>query len=296
LPEVDPGADDLSHIFLQQMDVAIGVDLGKLLGSGPTRNAESEHAHNILTRDGTPPAELLRLGHDEVASLPRVTVEEAFVEKVTPIGGGHLRVDLASGTSVDARTVLLATGVRDALPDVPGLDGLWGQRAHSCPFCDGAQYAGRRILGIADETKAGHLQVMLAGWSDTVTILPATAVSALGKVDDHVVADLADGSELAIDGVFVGATPQPRLDCVAHLALSRRGPFLATDREGRTGEPGLWAAGDCQWRDGEPGPGGQVVLAMASASRTAMGIVFEHLGLDLPDPPPVTVLTSAAGA
>ena len=260
-----------------------------VLGSGPTRNAEAAHAHNILTRDGTAPGELLRLGRAEVAALSKVTVEDADVRMVEPDGGAQLRIRTTAGDDVCAEAVLLATGARDVLPDVPGLPALWGRRAHSCPFCDAEAYAGRRVLVIADEAKAAHSRALLGGWTDHLTVLPPGAIAGLGEGDDDVVARLVGGDEVVADGVFVGVTPVPRLDCVAGMSLARRGPYVAVDGEGRTSRPGLWAGGDCAWRAGDISPGGQVVAAMASGSRAAISIVFDRLGVHVPDPPPVDV-------
>jgi len=258
-----------------------------VLGSGPTRNAESERAHNILTRDGTPPAEIIRLGRVEVEALPTVSLETVDVRTVGPGEGDGLHVRTAHGEEIRGDAVLLATGARDVLPDIPGLASLWGRRAHSCPFCNAEPYAGRRILVIADEAKAVHGEALLAGWTDQLTVVDPSAVAALDEVDDQVVAGLADGTDLRADGVFVGVTPVPRLDCVARIPLARRGPFVAVEGEGRTSHPGLWAAGDCAWRTGDASPGGQVVAAMASGSRAAISIVFDLLDLKVPEPPPL---------
>lgn len=102
----------------------------------------------MLTRDGTSPGELLALGIAEFGALPKVTVRDARVAAIEPAADdglvGGLRVRLADGTAIDAEVVVLATGARDLLPEVEGLPKLWGRRVHSCPFCDGEQYAGRR--------------------------------------------------------------------------------------------------------------------------------------------------------
>ena len=258
-----------------------------LLGTGPTRNAEAEHAHNVLTRDGTPPAELLRLGSAEVRALPTVTVREAHVEAISHGDGQSLRVRLAGGEEIRAEVVLLATGARDVLPDVDGLKELWGRRAHSCPFCDAEAYAGRRLLILADEARGAHSMALLAGWTDQLTRVDPANIAHIGLVDDDVVARLTDGTVVVAEGVFVGVTPVPRNDCVVDLPLARRGPYLSVDGEGRTSHHGIWAAGDCAWKTGEGNPGGQVVASMAAGARAAMWIVFDRLGIQPPAPPPV---------
>jgi thioredoxin reductase len=257
-----------------------------VLGSGPTRNAEAEHAHNVLTRDGTPPGELIRLGRAEVEALPTVTFEERSVRAVESVDEG-LHVRTSDGEAIAANAVLLATGARDVLPGIPGLEHVWGRRAHSCPFCDGAAYADRRVLVIADDARAAHVRPLLGGWTDQLTVADPSAVAALDEVDGDVVAHLADGDDVVADGVFVAVTPVPGLDCVAGLPLAHRGPFLAIDGEGRTTHPRLWAAGDCAWRTGDAGPGGQVIAAMAAGARAAVSIVFDLLDVEVPKPPPV---------
>lgn len=258
-----------------------------LLGAGQTRNAEAAHAHNFLTRDGTSPGELIRLGMDEVRALPSVTVRQAHVEAVEHGDGDNLRVRVAGGSEVHAEVVLLATGARDVLPNVPGLSELWGKRAHSCPFCDGETYAGRRLIILADETQGAHSLALLAGWTDRLTRVDPSSVAEIALIDDEVVAYLIDGSKVVADGVFVGVTPVPRIDSVAALSLARRGPYLSVDGEGRTSHPRLWAAGDCAWKVGEAGPGGQVVASMAAGTRAAAWIVFDRLGVHPPEPPPI---------
>lgn len=260
-----------------------------VLGSGPTRNAESAHAHNVLTRDGTAPSELLRLGRAEVAALPTVALAESHVVAVEVHDAEGLRVRTGDGDGEElgAELVLLATGARDTLPAVPGLAGLWGRRAHSCPFCDGAGYAGRRLLVLADQVKGPHLGALLAGWTGQVRVVDPAAVEQLDEHGGDVTARLLDGEVVTADGVFVGVTPVPRLDCVSGLPLARRGPYLAVDGDGRTTHPRLRAAGDCAWRAGDSMPGGQVVAAMAAGSRAAFRIVFDRLGVAPPDPPPI---------
>lgn len=258
-----------------------------VLGSGPTRNAEAEHAHNVLTRDGTPPGELLALGMAEVEGLPKVTVRDAHVDAIEPGEGEGLRVRLADGSVVDAEVVVLATGARDRLPEVNGLAALWGRRAHSCPFCDGEAYAGRRVLILADEGPAAHSRSILSGWTDRLTVAAPSTVTWIREEGADVVAHLADGQSVSGDGVFVAVTPMPRTAAVAGMTLARRGPFVAVDARGQTTHPRLWAVGDCAFGEHAAMPGGQVIAAMADGARAAAFIVFDRLGIHLPELPTV---------
>lgn len=261
-----------------QVDVVV-------IGSGPTRNSEAAHAHNLLTRDGASPSEILDTGTKEVAQLSTVRLLEDHVESVVPEGDGFiLKTD---GGEMRAKRVLLATGVRDTLPEIDGLADIWGRKAHSCPFCDAAPYAGRPILGIGPEVWVDHMVPILVGWTSDITVVDPADIRLLEDVDGGVRASLTDGTTVTVDGVFVMAQPVIRLDLVADLPLAYRGPYLAVDNDGRTSVPGLWAAGDCAWCEGETFPAGQVVQALAAGSRAAAAIIMERLDIHIPEAPPI---------
>ncbi|MBW3665516.1 MAG: FAD-dependent oxidoreductase [Actinobacteria bacterium] len=271
-----------------------------VVGHGPTRNAEASHTHNLLTREGATPSELLAAGRADAAALANVTLLDALVDAVLPPDGegAPLRLRLSDGRALIADHVVLATGARDALPPVPGLVDLWGRRAHSCPFCDAAPYTGRRLLVLAGQDAAHHLQTLLSGWTDEITVLDPDDVAVLEERDGDVAARTHDGRDVRADGVFVATTPLPRLDPVADLELAHRGPYLAVDAHQRTTLPGLLAVGDCAWRDGASAPGGQVVAALAEGAAAAMTIIVARTGLTVPEPPPAAApaRTARAGA
>ena len=100
--------------------------------AGPPRNAAAEHMHNFVTRDGTPPAEFRRLAHEQLAAYP----VERRAERVEEVRGerGAFEVLLSAGP-VAARRVLMCTGMVDRLPDIAGLDALWGRAVFICPYC-----------------------------------------------------------------------------------------------------------------------------------------------------------------
>src|SRR5690606_13952284 len=96
-----------------------------LLDAGEGRNAPASHMHNLVTRDGVSPEEFRRIAREEVASYPTAEVRAARVRRVSPDGTAYL-VELEHGELLRTRTLILATGVVDELPDVPGLRELWG--------------------------------------------------------------------------------------------------------------------------------------------------------------------------
>lgn len=106
-----------------------------LLDHGSPRNAPAQAAHGLFTRDGTSPADLTRIGREQLAPYP-VTIRSDQAQTVAPDQTGFT-VTLAGGHLVHAQRLLLATGVTDHLPDPPGLREGWGTTVHHCPYCHG---------------------------------------------------------------------------------------------------------------------------------------------------------------
>ena len=139
--------------------------------AGPPRNAPAEAAHNIFTRDGTPPLELLRIGREQLRPYD-VTVREDWVDDART-GDGGFTISFEGGDHAESRGIVLATGVRDLLPDIPGLATLWGHSVFHCPYCHGWEVAGRPLgiyAGGLDAARTLHLCRLIRGWSDDIVL------------------------------------------------------------------------------------------------------------------------------
>ena len=112
-----------------------------VIDGGAPRNAPAAGVHGLLGLDGVPPAELLQIGREEVRGYGGlvVTGEVISAAPAAPSAAGDLRfaVTLADGATVRARRVLVATGLRDVLPEVRGLAEHWGHGVVHCPYCHG---------------------------------------------------------------------------------------------------------------------------------------------------------------
>ncbi len=268
-----------------------------LLDSGEYRNGTVLHMHNVVAEDGTPPAAFRATARAQLADYRDVEIRDVAARSVAPLDGGF-SVVLADDSTVGARHVVLATGVADDLPAVPGLQELWGIAAFSCPFCDGHEHAGRPIGILGAAPRAQHLigllgrivgeltaypvgeaytdeeTAMLEELGARVSLEPVSAVAASASVDGGVrVSTAAGGSDVA--GVFV-----------ASAALRHRAPFAAQlglrlldsgsieiDDFGRTSSPGVFAAGDLAHRASLPGPLASVVMAAAAGQLAAIGVI-----------------------
>jgi thioredoxin reductase len=137
-----------------------------LCDTGRPRNSRSQALHGFLSRDGISPLELLRLGREELQQYG-VESRHIAVDEVRP-RGDRFDVRLANGDDIEAFTVLLATGVVDHPPAIPGLDECYGISVHHCPYCDGWEHRDRRIAVIGDKTSPAGLALSLKTWSDQV--------------------------------------------------------------------------------------------------------------------------------
>ena len=132
------------------------------------RNRAAQALHGFLTRDGTPPLELLRLGREELAAYG-VHMRRTTVTDVEQADTGF-DVVIEDGERVRALTVLLATGVCDRLPSIPGAEDCYGISLHHCPYCDGWEHREEPLVVLGHGQSAAGLALSLRTWSDRITL------------------------------------------------------------------------------------------------------------------------------
>jgi thioredoxin reductase/trans-aconitate methyltransferase len=245
-----------------------------VVDAGEPRNAPAGHVHNYLAREGTPPAELVAAGRDEVTSYGGEIVA-GRVEAAAREGEGF-RVTLDGGRSVRARRLLAATGLVDELPDVPGVAERWGRDVLHCPYCHGWEVRDRRIGVLATGPLAPHQADLWRQWSPHVMLLlhhtPAPGVEEAERlaargitVVDGPVAGLevagdrlagvrlTSGEVVALDAVVVAPRFTARAGVLESLGLKPVdvemgghviGSQVPADPTGSTAVPGVWVAGN----------------------------------------------------
>ncbi|MEA2284640.1 MAG: hypothetical protein QOJ21_683 [Solirubrobacteraceae bacterium] len=139
-----------------------------VLDTGAPRNYATHEMHGVLGHDGLDPADLRGLGRAELARYG-VDVVTAEVQDAEVVDGAVrlIRADSAEVT----RTVILATGMLDEVPDIPGFAEVWGTSAHTCPYCDGFEHRDERLAVLAAGTRGEHLALLLRQWSEDVVLL-----------------------------------------------------------------------------------------------------------------------------
>jgi thioredoxin reductase len=271
-----------------------------LLDAGGYRNDPADLMHNFLTHDGRPPAELRAMARAELATYDTVTVRDAGATSVVPDGAGF-SVGTDAGP-VGARLVVLATGVRDTLPDKPGLAALFGTVAAHCPFCHGHEYAGTPVAVLGSHAHVGRIAAMLAPIASEVLVLAdggeldeanlAQLRSVDASVRSEVVTGLCpsslgalvsfeSGPDVELGGILVGTTFEQSAPFAAELGLTLLGSgCVEVDVMGRTSLPGVYAAGDLAHTAATPMPFSSVLGAAAAGQLAAAACVADLLALD----------------
>jgi thioredoxin reductase len=244
-----------------------------VVDAGEPRNAPASAVHNFLSRDGTPPTQLYAAGREEVARYGG-HVETGRVTALSRDGEGFA-VQIGD-RAVRARRLLVATGLRDELPDVPGLAERWGIDVLHCPYCHGWEVRDQRIGILATGPGAFHQALLFHQLSQHVTVLAHTAPELTdeqreqlhtlgiafieGKVSRVEASGsgltgvtLTDGTRVPLDALIVAPRMTARADLLAPLGLapvevSMGGHVIGTqiqaDPSGATGVPGVWVAGN----------------------------------------------------
>ncbi len=269
-----------------------------LCDSGPRRNAAAQGIHNFVTRDGTPPAEFRKLGRQQLAEYPNVSVQDAVVESIAGARGAF-EVALASGR-VEARRILLCTGMLDEMLPIEGFRELWGRSIFQCPYCHGWEVQDRRWAYLGRAEDAEHLlpfSLMARAWTRELAVftggfeLPAEARGTLKsagiRLETAPVArlvaregeleaiELADGTRVPCDVLFA-QPPQRHVELVRALgvALDDNGYVRVDPVKRETSIPGVYAAGDLTTRM-------QWAISAAASAAQAAGMINAELTVEL---------------
>ena len=281
-----------------------------VVDAGEPRNRFAAHMHGVLGHEGLEPAELLRRGREEVRGYG-VEVRAGSVTGIhddndddnggasgsvgpsgLPSPSVRLLVTFADAPPAYARSVILASGQTDALPDIPGLREFWGTGVLHCPYCHGWEVRGRRLAVLGTSPMSLHQVQLVRQWSDQLVFLtvgldrPDTELAERLRARGVAIEDspvervlserdqdgrdrlsgvrLTDGRELELDAIFVAPEARPHDSVVSGLALeqttSPMGTVPETDFTGRTSHPRVWAVGNVA------NPGATVPVSMAAGS------------------------------
>jgi thioredoxin reductase len=260
-----------------------------VVDAGEPRNAPAPHMHGYLSRDGEPPAELLARGRSEVQGYGGEIVAGTVTDLV-PDGRSGFRVLLGDGQQLSTRRLLVTTGLRDELPDIPGLADRWARDVLHCPYCHGHEVRDRQLGVIGGTPGAVRYAQIVRQWTHDLvyfttpsvltnvdrTELLARAIGVVeGTIDQLVIDDedhlrgvqMADGCVIPRDALFV--PPRFVANSTVLVALGcdvDADGWVSVDATGRTSVPGVWAAGNVV------DPRAQVITAAGAGSAAAIAL------------------------
>ena len=267
--------------------------------NGKPRNAPSRALHGYLTRDGIAPADFLRLARDELAQYDSVRIRDEEVSAAECLPGDGFVVTLQSGETMQARKLLLSTGVVDHLPDIPGFRELYGRSVFHCPYCDGWELCDQPLAVYGRGARGAGLSLELTAWSRDLVLCtdgpPEIESDDRVRLERNGIA-IREDRVIALEGtdgvlsrvVFENAPPLERRALFFTTGQYQRSDLLerlgcefndkGTVRTGKyetTHLPGLFVAGDAsravQW----------VVVAASEGAEAAFAINTDLLKEDL---------------
>ena len=240
-----------------------------VLDTGLPRNRFASASHGFPGQDGRRPGEIHADLCGELAAYPTVVFRKAEAVAAARDGAGF-RVSLADGSKVTALRIILAHGVRDSLPDLPGLRERWGVAVLHCPYCHGYELNQRPVGVLAQGEIAVHQAMLLPDWGPTTLFtqgsfvpLPAQVQALLARgvhLEETSITELigsspaldavrlADGRDIPLAGLFLAPWTAPTSDLSEQLGCDMKdgptGPYLDVDAMQATSILGVFAAGD----------------------------------------------------
>lgn len=266
-----------------------------VIDSGDPRNWETRGINCYLGLPSVKPAELRARGRDEARRF-QVVLEDDCVDRASRESDDHFELVTNSGRRFSARRVLLAIGLKDVWPDIPGLERAYGETAHVCPDCDGFEARDRKTVVIGRGRKAVGMALNLSTWTPDIVICTngqppemddAEYCEKLEKLNIPVLTDrvsharvkdgrvlyltLETGMELDAEKIFFAIGQYPADDLGAQLGCKRdAGGHIVVDKHYHTSVTNVFAAGDIV-------PGSQ--LAIAAAADGAIAALAIHKSL-----------------
>lgn len=239
-----------------------------VLDTGLPRNRFAAASHGFLGHDGRDPRLILADARAQALAYPTTALVEAEAIGARPVENGF-SVTLAGGDMLTARKLILAFGLRDILPDVPGLRERWGVTVLHCPYCHGIEFSDRPLGVLYRMPLSAHQAQLIAEWGPTtlfldgaelaaedavalaargVAIEPAPVRGLTGPRPDLIGVELADGRSHALAALYVAPESVPASPIAADLGLEfdvgPMGSMIRTDGAKMTSLPGVYAAGD----------------------------------------------------
>jgi thioredoxin reductase len=238
-----------------------------VVDAGIRRNRFAGSSHGFLTQDGTSAAQIAAKGRSQLLAYESVEWLSGEATRAEAADGGFRVAIEAAGREETGRRLVLALGVKDHLPDIPGLEERWGRSVFHCPYCHGYELDRGRIGVLAVSPQSLHHAMMLPDWGPTTFFLNGAfapdaeqaeqlrrrGVAVVEGVVDRLEGDgatlvMRDGRVFALDGLFTLSRTSIASPIAGQLGCAfddgPTGPVIRTDPIKATTVPGVFACGD----------------------------------------------------
>lgn len=239
-----------------------------VLDTGLPRNRFASASHGFFAQDGSDPKAMLEIKRGQVAAYPTVQFRELQALDAAHNEDGF-RVTLENGEAVTGARLLLAFGVNDILPELPGLPERWGRTVIHCPYCHGYEFSGKRLGVLNLSPMSAHQATLIPEWGPTTFFLDGGTIEPerAAKLDERGVTiesesvdclvgegtnlsavRLRNGVEQPIDALFIGPRNRFNSDIAERLGCAVEdgplGSVITVDEMKTTNVAGVYAAGD----------------------------------------------------
>lgn len=235
-----------------------------VIDAGQRRNRFAKESYGFLTHDGSSPDHIAQVAREQLSAYPTVTWREDMVESASG-SIGEFNVRTQSGSEVNARLLVLASGVVDHLPEIEGLQDRWGGSVFSCPYCHGYELNQGRIAVIATGPLSFHQAQVLPEWGDVTFFLndilklddvqerfleikdAEIEASSIERISGTATIELSNGESMEFDGIAVATSiSMSELPSQLGCEMSDETPdaFVSVDDMQSTSVEGVFACGD----------------------------------------------------
>ncbi|MGB7365394.1 NAD(P)/FAD-dependent oxidoreductase [Carnobacterium jeotgali] len=263
-----------------------------LIDEEKPRNAVTHESHAFLTRDGIKPEVFREKGRRDLLKYPTISIKKSKILSIEKALEDSFELTAESGEVINAKSVVLATGLTETLPNVKGIENYYGSSIFSCPFCDGWEMKDRPLVLIAESVQALHVIKLLKNWTDDLIVatngngifdadqkrlleannirLIEERIVELKGIDGELQSIVFEnGEDIKRSGGFCTTVLDNKLPFIEQLGIEvNEAGFIITDAMGHTNIKGIYAAGEIT------GPS-QLIVSASQGHMVGIGIIAD---------------------